>query len=45
MTLLFLKARYPSLSSFIQACHDENELDKLWDFMLAIETDEIRRDI
>ena len=44
MTLLYLKARYPGLKGFIQSCHDNNELDKLWDFMLAIETDEIRRD-
>lgn len=37
MTLLLLKLRYPGLSGFIQSCHDNNEHEKLWDFLLAIE--------
>ena len=44
VTLLFLRSRYPTLRTFIKACFDAGELDKLWDFMFALETDETRRD-
>lgn len=37
-TIKMLRAQYPGLAGFIQSCHDNNEHDKLWDFLLAIET-------